>query len=286
MKMLFAMTSDGRGTRLACPGKGRWTSGPLVPTWGRNLLRMGILLFCAALSVVHAHEHVEVGRVSPSSNQLAMSGPSQQLALYVPLREFFSGYLPQFPGGWHACELTFTTETNALHQAPGANPRIEIVSVQGPAGGNFAFWEVEANSPTWMLPAGWIGTGAAFPVIFNGDSHAHGRAFTMDKPGTYTVTIRAVDAAGKFGASANKTITFVAQQPPRLSIGMVGGNVSLSFISRANLVYDLQVCTDLETGGWTNVEPHRFMDGDGGTKGMTDPVAGRPRAFYRLVEYY
>jgi hypothetical protein len=250
------------------------------------LLRIGILLFGAALSVVHAHEHVEVGRVSPSSNQLAMSGPSQQLALYVPLREFFSGYLPQFPGGWHACELTFTTETNALHQAPGANPRIEIVSVQGPAGGNFAFWEVEENSPTWMLPAGWIGTGAAFPVIFKGDSHAHGRAFTMDKPGTYTVTIRAVDAAGKFGASANKTITFVAQQPPRLSIGMVGGNVSLSFISRANLVYDLQVCTDLESGKWDNVNPHTFMDGYGDVKSMSDPVEGRSKAFYRLVEYY
>jgi surface-anchored protein len=137
-----------------------------------------------------------------------------------------------------------------------------------------------------MLPAGWIGTGAVFPVILNGDSHAHGRAFTMDKPGTYTVTFRAVDAAGKFGASANKTITFAAQQPPKLSISMAGGNVSLSFTSRANLVYDLQVCTDLEIGKWDNVNPHTFMDGDGGTKGMTDPVAGRPRAFYRLVEYY
>jgi hypothetical protein len=81
-------------------------------------------------------------------------------------------------------------------------------------------------------------------------------------------------------------IIFNAQQPPKLSIGVAGGNVSLAFISRPNLTYDLQVCTDLETGGWTNVEPHRFMDGAGGTKGMTDPVAGRPRAFYRLVEYY
>jgi hypothetical protein len=243
------------------------------------------ILFIIFLSVVSlsAHDHIEVGVDPEEPERLALSGPGYQLALYVPRDE---PYLPQFPGGWHACELTFTTETNALHGAVGANPRIEIVSVQGPAGGNFAFWEVEANSPTWMLPAGWIGTGAAFPVIFNGDSHAHGRAFTMDKPGTYTVTIRAVDAAGKFGASANKTITFVAQQPPRLSIGMVGGNVSLSFISRANLVYDLQVCTDLEIGKWDNVNPHTFMDGDGGTKGMTDPVAGRPRAFYRLVEYY
>lgn len=232
-----------------------------------------------------AHDHVEVGRVSVASNQLALSGPSQQLALYVPLREFFSRYLPQFPGGWHACELTFTTETNALQEAPGANPRIEIVSVQGPAGGSFAFWEVGAISPTWIRAAGWTGTGATFSVILNGDSHAHGRAFTMDKPGTYTVTFRAVDMANKFTASANKTITFVAQQPPSLSIGMVGGNVSLSFTSRTNLVYDLQVCTDLESGSWTGVEPHTFIDGFGDLKNMSDPVAGRPRAFYRLVEY-
>jgi hypothetical protein len=108
----------------------------------------------------------------------------------------------------------------------------------------------------------------------------------MDKPGTYTVTIRAVDAAGKFGASANKTITFAAQQPPKLSIGMEGGNVALSFTSRANLVYDLQVCTDLEIGKWDNVNPHTFMDGYGDVKSMSDPVEGRPKAFYRLVEYY
>jgi hypothetical protein len=249
------------------------------------LLRTGILLLGAAMSVVHAHDHVEVGRVSASSNQLAMSGPSQQLALYVPRGEFFSGYLPQFPGGWHAGELTFTTEVNALHEAVGANPRIEIVSVQGPAGGNFAFWEVGATAPTWWRAAGWTGSGATFPVILNGDNHAHGRAFTMDKAGTYTVVFRAVDAVGKFGASANKTITFVAQQPPKLSINVVRGNVSLSFTSRANLVYDLQVCTDLGTGTWTNVEPHTFMDGDGGAIPMTDPVGGRPQAFYRLVEY-
>ncbi len=232
MKKLFTMTSDGGDTRFAGPGKGRRTGGPPVPTWGRNLLRMGILLFCTALPAVHAHEHVEVGRVSPSSNQLALSGPDRQLALYVPLREFFSGYLPQFPGGWHACELTFTTEVNALYEAVEANPRIEVVSVQGPAGGNFAFWEVGAVAPTWLRGAGWTGTGATFPVILNGDNHAHGRAFTMDQPGTYAVTFRAVDAANKFAASANKTITFVAQQPPKLSIGVVGRNVTLAFTSR------------------------------------------------------
>ena len=173
----------------------------------------------------------------------------------------------------------------ARSPADGSDPRIEIVAVTGPAGGSFAFWEVGVNAPTWTLPSGWTGSGVTFPVVFQGDTHAHGRAFTMDKPGTYTVTFRAVDAAGKFGASANKTITFVAQQPPQLSIDLADGDVSLSFTSRANLVYDLQVCTDLASGEWANVEPHTFMDGEGEVKSMTDPVAGRPKAFYRLVEY-
>ncbi len=285
MKMISARTPDGRDARLACPGNGRRTSGPLVPTRGRNLLRTGLLLFGAALSAVHAHDHVEVGRVSASSNQLALSGPAYQLALYVPRGEPFSGYVPQFPGGWHACELTFTTETNALEPADDADPRIEIVAVTGPAGGSFAFWEVGVNAPTWTLPSGWAGSGVTFPVVLEGDTHAHGRVFTMDKPGTYTVTFLAVDAAGKFGASANKTVTFVAQQPPQLSIDLADGDVSLSFTSRANLVYDLQVCTDLASGEWGNVEPHTFMDGDGGVKSITDPVEARSKAFYRLVEY-
>jgi hypothetical protein len=99
------------------------------------------------------------------------------------------------------------------------------------------------------------------------------------------VTFRAVDMANKFTASANKTVTFVAQQPPPLSIASADGDVSLSFTSRANLVYDLQVCTDLASGEWGNVEPHTFMDGDGGVKSITDPVEARSKAFYRLVEY-
>jgi hypothetical protein len=214
-----------------------------------------------------------------------VSGPDRQLALYVPLKEFFSGYLPDFPGGWHACELTFTTETSVLPMAKGADPRIEIIAVTGPAGGSFAFWEVGATAPTWWRAAGWSGADAVFPVILKGETHAHGRAFTMDRPGSYTVTFRAVDVAGKFTPSADKTITFVAQQPPQLSIALVDGDVSLSFTSRANLVYDLQVCTDLASGEWTNVEPHTFMDGDGEVKSMSDPVEDRPKALYRLVEY-
>jgi len=48
---------------------------------------------------------------------------------------------------------------------------------------------------------------------------------------------------------------------------------------------DLQVCTDLGSGEWTGVESNTFIDGHGGEINMTDPLAGRPKAFFRLVEY-
>lgn len=236
-----------------------------------------LILILLPLSAAFSHEHIEVTSASPS-NQLVLSGPTGLLALYVPRGEFFSGYWPQFPGGWHASELTFTTEL------PGADPRVEIVSVAGPAGGFFAFWEAGATSPTWSRPAGWSGNGQVFPVVLGDDNHVHGRAFTMDRPGTYTVTFRVVDAAGAFGPSGNKTIAFHALQPPQLSIKAQGADMVLSFSSRNMLNYDLQVCTDLALGVWTNVFI-QAIEGDGGRKEMTVPRAGRARAFYRLVEY-
>ena len=242
---------------------------------------LSLFLSLLAAGMAFGHDHVEVGQ---QSGHLQLHGPADQTqtALFVPRGEPFSSYLEDFPGGWHARELTFTTELK------DADPQIELVSVQGPAGGNFAFWEVGATTPTWSRAAGWNSAQddiPLFPVIVNGEGHAHGRAFTMDKPGTYTVTFRAVDAARKFSASANKTITFVAQQPPQLSITVAGGTVSLSFTSRPKLVYELQVCTDLASGIWTGVEPPTFIYGYGDLKNMSDPMADRPRAFYRLVEY-
>ena len=249
------------------------------------------ILFIIFLSVVSlsAHDHIEVGVDPEEPERLALSGPGYQLALYVPRDEPF---LPQFPGGWHACQLTFTTQIYAdeLEPAEGADPRIEIVSVTGPVGGSFAFWEIDAVEPTILLPVGWEhneANEASFPVVVGGESHAHGRAFTMDRPGTYTVTFRAVevDAAREFNPSENKTITFNALPPPKLSIVVAGGNVSLAFTSRLNLNYDLQVCTDLASGGWSNVEAHVSINENDGWIDMADPVAARPKAFYRLVEY-
>ena len=187
-------------------------------------------------------------------------------------------------------ELTFTTEENALFSAANANPRIEFVSVTGPPGGNFSFWEANATQPTWSRATGWSsasGNVPSFMVVVNGDGHVHGRCFTMDKPGTYTVTFRAVAPAGGFTPSTNKTITFRAQQPPQLSIATSGSNVLLSFTNRNEFACDLQVSTNLVSGAWANVPAHETMIGAGLRTNLivTNGLRASPSAYYRLVEY-
>jgi hypothetical protein len=222
---------------------------------------------------------VDVGLDPTKPQRLYLLGPNYQESLYVPRGEPFSAYLPQFPGGYFACELSFTTGINA-------DPWIEITSVLGPSGGSFSFWEADALGPTWSRATGWTlgqGTMPSFPVIYFGENHQHGRAFTMDTPGTYSMTFRAVDAVGVLTPSEEKIITFQALPPPRLSIRMENGQVVISFLSRLNLLYDLQISTDLATGTWDSVVAG-FIDGDGTVK-ETSLTLEHPRAFFRLVEF-
>ena len=238
-----------------------------------------LLLFSTVL--MHAHDHVDVGLDPGNPHRLYLLGPryQEQESLYVPLGEPFSFDLPKFPGGWFASELTFTAEIEG-------DPWIEIMSVSGPTGGSFSFWEVEALEPTWSRTTGWTfgqGNTASFPVIYLGWNHQHGRAFTMNEPGTYSVTFRAVDADGVLTPSEEKIITFQALPPPRLSIRIENGQVVISFLSRLNLLYDLQISTDLATGTWDSVVAG-FIDGDGTVK-ETSLTLEHPRAFFRLVEF-
>jgi hypothetical protein len=237
---------------------------------------------------VQAHDHVEVGKSSQNPSQLVLDGPIDQLALFVPQSEPFSGYAPNFPGGYFACELTFTTEVDALDPAYGSDPVIELVSVTGPAGAFFSFWESGSTTPTWSRFSGWNQTESdrpSFPVILGGETHAHGRIFTADRPGDYQIIFRARDKNNLFSLSTNFTMTFHAQLPPPLSIRLQDGQALISFMSREYLVYDLQICTDLLANKWINVEGNIGIDGNGLKTECPLPL-NYPRAFFRIVEYY
>lgn len=88
-------------------------------------------------------------------------------------------------------------ELNAA--ALGSRIFVQLVSVDGPEGGAFAFWESGASSPTIGLASGATGTNT-WRVSENDGSpggdpygHIHGRRFTATKPGIYTVGFRAFD---------------------------------------------------------------------------------------------
>ena len=247
-----------------------------------------LLLTLILTAWAHAHDHVEVGQSSQNPSQLALDGPGYQLALFVPQGEPFSGYAPNFPGGYFADELTFTTEVDALNPADGSDPVIELVSVTGPARAFFSFWESGATTPTWSRSSGWTQTESdrpSFPVILGGETHVHGRIFTADRPGDYQIVFRARDKNNLFSLSTNFTMTFHAQLPPPLAIRFQNGQALISFIPREYLVYDLQVCADLVANRWVNVEGNIGIDGNGLKTECSIPL-NYPRAFFRIVEYY
>ncbi len=102
-----------------------------------------------------------------------------------------------------------TTVTNggpALNAAlPGSFLNAEIVSVTGPAGSSFGFWESGSLTPTYSIPSGTLDGHFSYVLsdaklgagMVGGDpfGHIHGRRFTVDMAGDYTVGFRAFDTS-------------------------------------------------------------------------------------------
>ncbi len=244
-----------------------------------------LVFWLIGLVSLSAHDHLDVGIDPGDESRLGFHGLSVQFAFLVPLGEFFSDDTPNFPGGYYANQLTFVTETYVLDPALRSAPRIEFLSVSGPEGGVFSYWEAGATAPTLSMPSGWMAppaTPLSFPVEIGGDGHIHGRIFTATRAGTYQVTFRATDINGLYAPSASKTLTFHFVQPPPLKIGVARGNVELEFPSRTNLSYDLQSSTTLAPNSWQYVAT---LEGTGTTVRWFEPLSDRPRVFYRLVEY-
>jgi hypothetical protein len=83
--------------------------------------------------------------------------------------------------------------------ALGALIFAQIVSVEGPVGGAFAFWDTGATSPTISVPVGSANTNLHRISENDGSpgsdpyGHIHGQQLTATRPGLYTVAFRAFD---------------------------------------------------------------------------------------------
>jgi hypothetical protein len=248
-----------------------------------------LLLACTVLPwTLRAHDHIEIGLDPGTPGKLkVISGQVEQLLTHFPLGEVPSYSTYAFPGGAYATVLTFSAFDNTAPPPNGALIRVDILSVSGPDGGAFSFWEVGAETPTWSRASGWTSSPTDKPSLFasedgTGYGHIHGRAFSTSKAGIYDVTFQAVDTTGRYVTSDPFVVRFTAVNAPQLAIGSEGGNIKLTFTSRANLAYDLQSSTTLKSDSWTTITT---LDGSGGTVEFSEPLNNRPRIFYRLVEY-
>lgn len=117
--------------------------------------------------------------------------------------------------GFYQGNVTFTVLPTTVDNggpvanapAPGSFIRVGITSVNGPAGGKFAFWEEDATAPTYSFGVGYdapsptklwdlsdasLGAGTAGADPFG---HLHGRNFSATVAGDYVIGFRLFDTS-------------------------------------------------------------------------------------------
>ena len=192
----------------------------------KNLL--SLLCLAVLLHAAHGqHTHIGAGAASqtPGTPLQFSSGYTAGTTYHLlakPVVQDYGGYYsldaqPRPVGslGWYDY-FTFTAlsdgqaeEDGPFHAANGSELHMEIVSVTGPAGAHFGFWDKNWVSghltPTQSFETGQpTGSNNTFilseplqpPLIPDGDpyGHIHGRAWTADVPGDYVVGFRIFDA--------------------------------------------------------------------------------------------
>lgn len=180
------------------------------------LLAVTSLCLLAAGPARAQHAHVNAGAVAltPGSQLNFANGArfSADSGYTIPLKLATNGPY----AGYHYGSITFTglpsTEFNGGpapgHALPGSHLELRIVSVTGPAGGSFGFWEtpgdeLDGTELTFSVPVGETAGTRHFPLSENsgqpGDDpygHFHGRIFTATRPGLYRVEVQAYDTSG------------------------------------------------------------------------------------------
>lgn len=207
-------------------------------------------------------------------------------------------------GYYRGDNVTFTalagTIPNGLangHAALGAQLAVQVVSVTGPTGGSFAFWEGDGESDlgdiTFSVPVG-ITNGTNYLVISenNGEpgadpyGHIHGREFTTSAPGTYLVGLRVIDLSTN-GVGGGPIHTPSNILPVRFQAGLrietiqtFTNRVSVFFRSPPGISNLLEAASSFPPTNWQSVGSG--LKGNNGLQTLSDTNINHPARFYRL----
>lgn len=198
-------------------------------------------------------------------------------------------------GGYYVGNITFTALSGFDPEpaAPGSVIYAQLLSVEGPPGSAFAFWERGATAPTISLSAGTSGTNL-FKVSENDGSpgsdpygHVHGRRFTATAPGIYTVTFRALDLStngpggGPIQTPSDPLKIFFQAGIHLKSVMPETEGVSVKFGAKFGLNWQLEANDNLNsTANWISVgEP---VAGNDQFVEVIDPRPQGTNCFYRV----
>lgn len=183
------------------------------------------------------------------------------------------------------------------HASFGAWLAVQVVNVEGPEGGSFAFWEGDGESDlgkiTFNVPVGTTdGTDLLIISENSGDpgsdpyGHIHGREFTTSLPGTYLVGFRVVDLStnGPGGGPIHlpsDVLKVRFQAGPFIETSQMSSNrLTLSFRSPPGISNAVETAATLDSVNWLAVGA--ALRGNNSLQSVTLTNLPDGHRFYRL----
>lgn len=258
-----------------------------------------LALLALTLTAAHAqHAHLNAGAVAQTQGaQMTWDNAAEHNVASAWVRVLSFATTGRYAGRYEG-NITLT----AMHSvdafgapvpggpAPGSMIWAEIVSVAGPEGGAFSFWESTGAEPAFTAPTG--STGLNFSFVLSEESlgagqpggdpygHIHGRRFTANKPGLYRVGFRAIDRNNIHTPSEIVELHFQADYLVSPEITFSNGMPIIRFAAPSGFVVTVEAKGDL------NPEtPWQSVAQVGGTDhfmSVMDELANGAPRFYRL----
>jgi hypothetical protein len=286
-------------------------------------LRIALLTWALSFLSASAHQHFAAGIVDTNQNGQPDAGEPLQFVgtagtagtfhlLARPVGQRCGGHymLDESPRTlFPADAFSLIVQSDGQYEIKGSHhPHtgawvwVEIVSVSGPAGSTFGFWEENSQVVTHSLAANQP-TGNPTFVISEGfddagedpQGHIHGRAWTADKPGDYQIGLRLLDlsTSGPGGGpwhAPSQVYTYHFKAGPGFQPTLQKNTDNSATLTwpgqmgiwqeyQTGIVFTIQRATT--PGAWQTIGSVTGTTAE--TLNFTDPSPPAGRAFYRLA---
>ena len=270
-----------------------------------KLFPLKSLLTCSALALAHdafaqAHGHLYIGAVARTPGAKLVFDNEYEFAAasnYVKTLTFdtTTKYSNYFQGNITLTGRALTAANSGpepFAASAGTDIWAGIVRVDGPSGGEFAFWENGATGPTIRVPCGGTNTNqfritsTVLSPTSDPYGHVHGRRFTATVPGIYKVSFTAWDRStngaggGPIHAPSDVCGIYFQAGVNIASITRSNSIATIAYGSYTNASFVVEGTTNVfATNAWTSIGPAKL--GDDFFQSQRD-TNSTPMKFYRV----